>query len=79
MNTLIKNRTAKLIELLKDSSLEEKVDALNYIRERLHEVSPFKSEPVDFVRWVKNDKVIANDYNPNKVAPPKCNFWRCPS
>lgn len=50
---------------------EEKVDALNAIRSVLHEVSPFKDEPVDFVKWVKNDNVTANDYNPNKVAPPE--------
>lgn len=51
--------------------LADKVEALNAIRAILHEVSPFKSEPVDFVKWVKNDTVTANDYNPNKVAPPE--------
>lgn len=51
--------------------LSEKVDALNLLREQLHEVSPFKDEPVDFVKWVRNDTVTANDYNPNKVAPPE--------
>lgn len=52
-------------------SLDEKVDFINSIREALHEVSPFKNEPVDFVRWVRNTAVKANDYNPNKVAPPE--------
>lgn len=42
---------------------------INNIREKLHQVSPIKSEPVDFVRWVKIDDVHANDWNPNKVAP----------
>ncbi|MCB0801719.1 MAG: ParB-like nuclease domain-containing protein [Flavobacteriales bacterium] len=28
-------------------------------------------EPVDCVIWVKGDKVVANDYNPNSVAPPE--------
>lgn len=51
--------------------LADKVDALNRIRETLHELSPFKSEPVDFVRWVENTAVHANDYNPNSVAPPE--------
>lgn len=51
--------------------LDCKVAALNEVREILHQVSPFKSEPVDFVRWVKNNEVTANDYNPNKVAPPE--------
>jgi len=51
--------------------LEEKVDAINLIREELHKHSPFAAEPVDFVRWVRADKVGANDYNPNSVAPPE--------
>ena len=38
---------------------------------KLHKISPFKDEPVDCVLWVKNEKVIANDYNPNNVAPPE--------
>jgi ParB-like chromosome segregation protein Spo0J len=28
-------------------------------------------EPVDCVLWVKADHVRANDYNPNRVAPPE--------
>lgn len=49
-----------------------KIDCLNKIREFIHhEVSPFKNEPVDMVYWVKNDTVVANDYNPNSVAPPE--------
>lgn len=56
---------------LEGLSLTDKVDALNRIRETLHELSPFKSEPVDFVRWVENTAVHANDYNPNSVAPPE--------
>jgi len=61
----------KLIEKVADLSLPEKVDAINFIRNEIHQISPFKNEPVDFVKWVKNDKVVANDYNPNKVAPPE--------
>jgi ParB-like chromosome segregation protein Spo0J len=60
-----------LVRELEEMPLDQRVHALNNIREALHEVSPFKSEPVDFVRWVKNDTVTANDYNPNKVAPPE--------
>jgi ParB-like chromosome segregation protein Spo0J len=51
--------------------LAEKVSALNTIREACHNVSPFQSEPVDFVRWVPAELVHANDYNPNSVAPPE--------
>lgn len=45
------------------------VDAINDLRLTIHEKSPFNSEPVDCVLWVKNDLVHANDYNPNSVAP----------
>lgn len=51
--------------------IDERVEEINRIREALHQHSPFKDEPVDFVRWVKNDEVHANDYNPNSVAPPE--------
>lgn len=51
--------------------LDEKIEAINKIREELHNLSPFNSEPVDFVQWVKNPIVKANDYNPNSVAPPE--------
>lgn len=56
------------LEILKGDDL---VEAINHIRGEIHAVSPFKDEPVDFVRWVKNDSVVANDYNPNSVAPPE--------
>lgn len=52
-------------------SLTNQVECLNIIREKLHDFSPFKNEPVDFVKWVQKDLVVANDYNPNKVAPPE--------
>jgi len=56
---------------LSSLSLDAKIEAINAIREAIHNESPFRSEPVDFVRWVKNNKVHANDYNPNSVAPPE--------
>lgn len=52
------------------------VEALNVVREKLHKISPFSSEPVDFVRWVPNGQVEANDYNPNSVAPPEMQLLR---
>ena len=61
------------IELL---PLDEKVEAINAIREYLHTLSPFNTEPVDFVRWVKNTEVTANEYNPNSVAPPEMELLR---
>jgi ParB-like chromosome segregation protein Spo0J len=65
----------ELIEQLKEEvnsleNIEDKVNALNSIREALQEVSPFE-EPVDCIRWIKADKVQANEYNPNKVASPE--------
>ncbi|EPT7718391.1 IbrB-like domain-containing protein [Escherichia coli] len=48
---------------------EEKIQALNHLRRVLHESSPFAQEPVDCVLWVKADEVVANDYNPNVMAP----------
>lgn len=62
----------KIVELVKlENDIDKKIELLNKIRKELHEVSPFKGEPVDFVEWVKNENVVANDYNPNKVAPPE--------
>jgi len=49
----------------------DKINFINDIRESIHYQSPFKNEPVDFVKWIKNDNVVANDYNPNEVAPPE--------
>lgn len=59
------------LDYLDSLDLEKKVNSINAIRKKIHELSPFKSCPVDFVEWVKNEKVHANDYNPNSVAPPE--------
>jgi ParB-like chromosome segregation protein Spo0J len=56
--------------------LEQQVDALNRIRQTLHAVSPFAAEPVDCVLWLPADNVQANDYNPNRVAPPEMKLLR---
>lgn len=58
-------------KLLDSLEIHDKVEAINKIRTRIHENSPFKSEPVDCVLWVENKSVTANDYNPNSVAPPE--------
>lgn len=55
---------------------EALVQAINDLREEIHAFSPFKAEPVDFVRWVPAPAVHANDYNPNSVAPPEMELLR---
>jgi len=51
--------------------IHERIEAINKIKLALHNISPFKREPVDCVLWVRSDWVTANDYNPNAVAPPE--------
>lgn len=60
-----------MVTYLEDLELAGKVDMINFMREQIHSHSPFKDNPVDYVKWVKNDNVSANDYNPNAVAPPE--------
>jgi len=66
----------QLVWHIADMPLAQRVECLNAVREKLHKASPFKSEPVDFVRWVPNHTVTANDYNPNSVAPPEMELLR---
>lgn len=61
----------ELIKQIDALDLEEKINAINNIKKKLHNISPFKTEPVDCVLWVPAYKVEANDYNPNSVAPPE--------
>lgn len=70
------NDIAASIAGLADLHIDERVAAINLIREALHAISPFKAEPVDFVRWVRAETVHANDYNPNSVAPPEMALLR---
>lgn len=63
----VKNNLKFLGDLLAD----DRIAAINEIRQAIHGYSPFNAEPVDFVRWVKSEAVTANDYNPNSVAPPE--------
>ena len=72
----IVEKAISVLSELNTLGLEEKVEALNEIRVSLHSMSPFASEPVDLVEWVKADRVHANDYNPNSVAPPEMELLR---
>ncbi len=51
--------------------LAERIESINRVKLALHAVSPLAAEPVDCVLWVRGDAVVANDYNPNAVAPPE--------
>lgn len=65
------NLEAIRAELAGTENLEERIATINSIKQMLKEVSPFVTEPVECVQWVKSDLVFANDYNPNSVAPPE--------
>lgn len=72
---VVKRATAGFGDLAK-LPLAERIEAINEIRAALVEFSPFATEPVDFVRWVPSETVVANDYNPNSVAPPEMELLR---
>lgn len=61
----------RMIHGLSSLPLAAAIEAQNRIKQALHSVSPFSSEPVDLVQWVPSESVQANDYNPNAVAPPE--------
>ncbi|MFZ3132740.1 MAG: ParB/RepB/Spo0J family partition protein [Desulfosporosinus sp.] len=71
MNNQIRDYIDNIVHSLAQMPEAERITVLNEIRSRLHEVSPFKNEPVDCVLWVPGDTVQANNYNPNSVAPPE--------
>lgn len=65
-----------IINHLNSLNEDDKVSEINKLKIMLHEISPFKNEPVDCVLWVKNNLVHQNDYNPNSVAPPEMELLR---
>ena len=68
-NEEIMSNFVEIIPQLRELPIQDLIETLNAIKRELHKISPFKMEPVDCVEWVRNDTVIANDYNPNSVAP----------
>ena len=76
MKPLLERASDLFDELDLISDFDEMVDTLNQLRQMLHERSPFNEEPVDLVVWEPADKVQANDYNPNSVAPPEMELLR---
>lgn len=68
----MENNILSLInEELSKLDLKSKVEFINDLRYQIHLISPFKNEPIDYVKWEYSENVVANDYNPNKVAPPE--------
>lgn len=59
------------IKEIENLDIEERIKTITEIKQLLKKISPFQNEPVDCVTWVKEELVIANDYNPNTVAPPE--------
>lgn len=70
---------SKIIELAQQlaqeidriNDMDEQIETLNQVRYILHQVSPLKHHPVDYVHWQKSEDVEGNEYNPNAVAPPE--------
>ena len=60
-----------IIEEIQSMDMPGQIAAINEIKAALKAISPFAANPVECVQWVKADEVIANDYNPNSVAPPE--------
>lgn len=50
---------------------EALIEAINTLRLTLHEISPFRNEPVDCVLWVQHKEISPSDYSPNNIAPPE--------
>lgn len=71
MRETMDNILRDLTGIIAGMPISEKVEAINTVKEALKKISPFTDEPVDCVQWVKEELVIANDYNPNTVAPPE--------
>ena len=67
---LVDRCAAQFAELV-SMPLDVRVSALNALRLALSAYSPFQGEPVDCVEWVPLSEVVANSYNPNRVAPPE--------
>lgn len=67
---------AELFARLEGFSESARMDAVNRIRQSLHQHSPMRGEPVDCVLWVQAEAVQGNEYNPNVVAPPEMKLLR---
>jgi len=62
---------AQMTDWLKTLPETDRIEAINAFRSALHQVSPFRHQPIDCVLWIKQESIAPNDYNPNNVAPPE--------
>jgi ParB-like chromosome segregation protein Spo0J len=62
--------------LAKFTNRDDLTREVNALRSTIHQMSPMRHHPVDFVEWVPADHIQANDYNPNSVAPPEMELLR---
>lgn len=62
---------SELAQIVSSLPLAAQVELLNRARLALHEVSPFRGEPVDCVLWFRAEEVAENTWNPNAVPPPE--------
>jgi len=65
---MLDNIKALIAQELEGKDVDETITIINDLRAFIHEHSPMKNEPCDFVRWVKIERVSPNDYNPNSTA-----------
>jgi ParB-like chromosome segregation protein Spo0J len=65
---------ALIAQTLEGKDINQSVEIINELRAFIHEFSPMKCEPCDFIRWVKVEKVSPNDYNPNSTAGKEMNL-----
>ncbi len=68
ISDLVKELCRKISEI---KDIDRRIETVNLVRKSIHQVSPMKHHPVDFVFWEKSENVEGNDYNPNSVAPPE--------
>jgi len=64
------NKLNAMLNELDELEIPEKIQLLNKVKIIVSKHSPFR-DPVDVVQWVPSELVIANEYNPNRVAPPE--------
>ncbi len=59
----------RLTELIDElPTAEDRLDALNEVMDQVRRVHPH-ADPVSCPRWVPAERLRANNYNPNRVAP----------